>query len=208
MGVSTWKCHCPPSHLPLRFGLLRLLLATGYCIQRAWHTAHHHWGAPRTPGCVVGTIELQGALGEVGLSAYTRHPMQAKGVLLPLGQQPGDKIGHRQTLPLCCWLPLAPPYTPTCWGFSSPFLGQLLPSKHTKKCECQEKGARLRGQQGPWRPSAIRESRGRVASLHSPDGVLLHVVLDALKEAQASVPRGWEARVACWETAGVATQTA
>lgn len=83
------KVRVTVTHLPLRLRLLLLLLATGRCVERAWHTAHHRRGPPRAPGGVIGTIELQGAEGEVGLGAHARHPMQTKGVLLPLGQQPG-----------------------------------------------------------------------------------------------------------------------
>lgn len=142
---STWggegHSHCL-THLPLRLRLLLLLLATGCCVERTWHTAHHRRAPPRAPGGVIGTIELQGAEGEVGLRAHARHPMQTKGVLLPLGQQPGGTgVGSSRVKQCSCLFAHNPPPTqclhhpPTLHDHSIPplplFTGTLY-SKETK----------------------------------------------------------------------------
>lgn len=116
-GFSTWggegQSHCL-THLPLRLRLLVLLLATGRCVERTWHTAHHRRGPPRAPGGVIGTIELQGAEGEVSLRAHARHPMQTKGVLLPLGQQPGGTgVGSSRVKQCSCLFAHNPPPSPS-----------------------------------------------------------------------------------------------
>lgn len=136
-----------------------LLLATGCCVERAWHTAHHRRGPPRAPGGVIGTIELQGAEGEVGLGAHARHPMQTKGVLLPLGQQPGGTGVGCSRVKQCSYLcpqPSSPPclhHPPTFHDHFIPFSSPLLccVSLHRDKGQVSRlKEPRLPRQEGSW----------------------------------------------------------